>query len=455
MIMDRFDAWYTPGFQPGSFEKHESGRTVIRTPKLAANDIATICARLKDAGAVLRDMPVSRIVAAIDAAATLLAESPLRAEALRMIPLTTGLSPEMATLVFERMVEDWKTPALLGLIQSELGSLGALNGFVARSETATRTHAVGPDLCFHVFSGNVPGVAVTSLIRALLVKSPSLCKSALREPALAVLFLRALETVDPVIAGAAAVAYWPGGTRELEQAAAHQADAVVVYGGGTAVNELRALTPLHTRFIEHGPRFSIGVVNKSIHDARDIATAVATFDQQGCVSPHIIYVLGSAMAAREVARATAHELEQVEARLPRGRIEPGESAAIHSLRAQYEFRTIAGAGTEVYQSAATEWTVVVDPEPGFQPSCLNRFVLVKPIASLDALITELKPHAKLLQSVGISGFDDAEAAELGIRLGRLGAVRIAPFSTLPWPPPWWHHDGRGPLLELIRWVDLD
>jgi len=450
-----FDAWFIPGFEPESFTEYASGRAVIRVPHLHADDLSRIARELQVAGAVLRELPVARITTAIDAAAGLLAEPGFRDQALELIPLITGLSSEMAALVYDRMLQDWRAPALQALLDSELGSSAVLDRFVPRVGTDTRTHAVGPDLAFHVFSGNVPGVAVTSLVRALLVKTPSLCKSALREPVLPVLFLRALQQVDAEIAAAAAVTYWPGGTRDLEEVAIQRADAVIVYGGGAVVDELRSRVAANTRFLEHGPRVSIGVVNRTPRDAEDIAAAVAMFDQQGCVSPHVIYVLGSPVDARELARALAHHFEQLERTLPRGTLEPAESVAVHQLRAEYEFRTIAGTGTELYQSAATEWTVVCDPEPGLQTSCLNRFVFVKPIPSIEALIAQLGPHRQLLQSVGISGFDDAEAAELARKLGRIGAVRIAPFSSLPWPPPWWHHDGRGPLIELIRWVDLD
>ena len=41
-----------------------------------------------------------------------------------------------------------------------------------------RQAAFGPRLAAHVFSGNVPGVAVTSLVRSLLVKAATLGKTA-------------------------------------------------------------------------------------------------------------------------------------------------------------------------------------------------------------------------------------------------------------------------------------
>jgi len=33
-------------------------------------------------------------------------------------------------------------------------------------------------------------------------------------------------------------------------------------------------------------------------------------------------------------------------------------------------------------------------------------------------------------------------------------IRIAPLDEVAFPPPWWHHDGRGPLDVLVERVDL-
>jgi hypothetical protein len=45
--------------------------------------------------------------------------------------------------------------------------------------------------------------------------------------------------------------------------------------------------------------------------------------------------------------------------------------------------------------------------------------------------------------------------EIAGRLGLVGASRVVPFESVAFPPPWWHHDGRGPLLDLVRWVDVE
>jgi hypothetical protein len=36
-----------------------------------------------------------------------------------------------------------------------------------------------------------------------------------------------------------------------------------------------------------------------------------------------------------------------------------------------------------------------------------------------------------------------------------GATRIVPLERMPWPSPDGHHDGNGPLKELVRVVDIE
>ncbi len=80
--------------------------------------------------------------------------------------------------------------------------------------------------------------------------------------------------------------------------------------------------------------------------------------------------------------------------------------------------------------------------------------MVRPFRTLEELVQGLGPFAPHLQTVGVSGLGD-RLLEVAEALGRLGVSRVAPFEAVPFPPPWWHHDGRGPLTDLVRWVDLE
>jgi hypothetical protein len=432
-------------------------------PALTPADVDAVCVSLLAAASRLRELPVSRVVRAIDTAARALRDpgGPVRAGVLAGIEAFTGASPAMAAHVLDRASADWLAPALERLLHVELGGPAALEGFVDR-HPASMSSAVAPALGFHVFAGNVPGVSVTSIIRALLVRSAVFGKSAAGEPVLAAVFARLLAEADPDVGACVAVTWWPGGETALEDAVLRHAGLVVHYGGGEAIASLRARVPPHVPFLEHGPRVSLAVVNAAAMTeeqlavaAEDLARATAVFDQQGCVSPQAAWVLDTPARARAFAGRLAAALDRVEAELPRGRLQPEEAAAVRGLRTAVEFRGIAGEDVELWAGAGLAWTVVFDATGRSAASCLNRSIVVRSAPASDAVVDELQPLGRYLQTVGTAGFTEAERTALALRLAAIGVTRITPISAMPWPPPTWHHDGRGPLRELVRWVDLE
>lgn len=457
-------AWHLPAqIAPAAttvIAEHDGFRALA--PILTPHDVESVCDTLAAAQRRMREMPVQRVITSIDAAARRLIEpgSAARSEALTALCALSGFSPAMAATLLDRVAADWFATALEQLVDTELGGPAAVENFIQRAP-GVRARAVAAPLGFHVFSGNVPGVSITSIVRALLVRSAVMGKTAAGEPVLAPLFARLLEQVDPLLGACVAVTWWAGGDAQREAAVLRRAGLVVHYGSAAAIESLRARAPASTRFVEHGPRISFAIVQLPATDARlediarDLATAVALFDQQGCVSPQLAYIIGDAAGAARVAERTAHALAHTQNVLPRGRISSAEATAIRDLRTRAEFSAIAGSETRLWQGPELAWTVILSADPTFEASCLNRTLLIKHVDSADDVIENATPFGSFLQTVGIGGFGSEDRDELAVRLAAIGATRITPITAMPWPPAAWHHDGRGPLRELIRWVDLE
>ncbi|HET8656845.1 MAG TPA: acyl-CoA reductase [Longimicrobiaceae bacterium] len=452
----------TDPWRQGAPGAEDPGLRVARlTPELLATQVRALRAARE---AHLAERPVAEVVRAVDRVAVRLLDhgDELRRDAEARLPALTGSSPEMVRFVLDRMAADWRAERLTGLLRAEFDDPGVLDGFRPR-RGGGRTRAYGPRLTMHVCSGNVPGVAVTSVIRSLLVKSAALVKTAAGEPLLAALFARGLAEADAGLGECLAVTHWPGGESALESVALEGADAVIVYGGRDAVESLRSRTPSGVRFLGYGHRLSFGVVAREAlagGGAADLARAaaldVATFDQQGCVSPHLFYVEeGGELSPREWTATLADALARVEADLPRSALAPEESSAIRQLRGEVEFAALVGGGAALHAPAGgTAWTAIFDPEPAFAASCLNRVVRVKPVSRLDEVGDLVRSLAPVLQSVGVAGPAD-RLEPLADALGRLGASRITPIGRMAWPPPDWHHDGLPPLRTLVRWCDWE
>jgi hypothetical protein len=475
MAIDQtIDAYHLPGLAEADVAEwdHRSfdGGVRLRFPVLRPDRWRQMLLRLGEARATyLADRPVHAIVAAIDEAADRLSSAGYhwRRVAEAALPAVTGYSAPMIRLGLDRMLADWRRQPLETLLSAEFGDPAVLDGFVPRRRGPQGSHgdftrAFGPKLAFHIFSGNVPGVAVTAIVRSLLVKAATAGKLGSGEPLLPVLFARTLSEVAEGLGACLALTYWPGGSEALEAAAFDAADAVIVYGGEDAAADVRRRAGGHPRLIVYGPRLSCGVVarealgtpgDQQLMD--EIARAVAIFDQQGCVSPHVIYVeQGASVEPRQLAARLADSLARLEIELPRGQISAAEAVAIRNLRTRVEFRGHAGDAVELHAGTGTSFTVIYDPTPEFALSCLNRVVWVKPLDELDDVVDRLRPHAHLLQSVALAASQDRRL-RLANQLGEIGASRITSFLQMPWPGRDWHHDGTEPLRGLVRWVDME
>lgn len=456
------DAFWLPALEPADhdgFEERTFGAWRARVPRLKPDGVRRLAAELVRARETsLAHRPIAEIVDAVGRAAAALADpdGPFRSRCVELLPGITGYSREMVRHGLERMAEDWHAAALRRALAAELGDPLILDRPRPHPRGAPGlVRAFGPRLVAHVFSGNVPGVSVTSLVRAAVTKAASFGKTASGEPLTAIAFARALHSVDPALARCVAVTHWPGGTEPLERALFESADVVIAYGSDASVDAVRRVTPVATPVIAHPHRIGVGLVAREALAkaapalAQDAARDVSVFDQQGCVAPHAIYVEADAGAAAAFAEHLAAAMQALAREWPRRDVDAAEAARIHETRAAAEFR-----GARVWSSAeGTTWTVILDPDPALTPSPLNRVVFIKPVADLAEALDALAPRRAWLQSVGLAA-DASRFEELAERLGELGASRVVALGRMSWPEPHGHPDGRFQFLDLLRYVDI-
>lgn len=429
------------------------------TPQLARR----LCDHLEEAGAHLRRRRTASLVESLGRAGARFLDpaDPIRQAALEHLPAAAGLSSAMAREVVDGMARDWTAGRLDRLLRDQFADPGVLDGFRA-GPGGSRVRALGHPLVVQLGAGNVAGVAVGGAVRALLTRSPVLLKPGLHDAVLPVLYARALAECDPELADALAVLYWPGGTEAVETEVLARAGLVVVYGGGDTVKAVRARLPATTPLVVYSHRLSVALVGRRAlagaradQTARAAASAVAAFDQRGCVSPHLFWVEeGGALTPAEWAGRLAAAMATIERDLPAGRLPPQTASLVQQLRGTWELKQAAGTGARVFRPAGVEWTAAYDPDPAFTPSCLGRFAWVKPVpdlARVPALLAGVRPF---LQTVGMCGTGD-RAAIIADELGSAGVSRVTTLQRMAWPPAWWHHDGGDALRALTRWVDWE
>lgn len=443
----------------------EAGVYTLQYPVLTADTISEIAGHLQTA----RNMYLSRLTTAdiihtIDLAVQkwLDPEYPLRQLAELVLPVLTGYDKDMIRLELKRYLRNFRKKELLRFIDEEFDQPAMLDEFRPR-KSGGFSRAFGPSLIFHVFSGNVPGVQLWSLIMGLLVKSANLGKTSMHEPLMAALFSQTLQEIDARLANAICVLPWKGGSADLEDATIEAADAVVVYGSNKAVEAIRPRVAQAKTFLSYGHKISFAMVGKEavtpdryFDTIHRLAEDASVYDQQSCLSPQAVFVeAGGVVDPQQFAQLLAAEMQRYHLKRPRAAVSDEEAMAIRAVRDQYEFQSLSNSDVQLYTSASdTAWTVIFHNQPGFNGSPLNRTVHVYACDSLEQAVSFIEPYKEFLQSCGVAVAPD-RLFELAEILGAAGVTRISAIGEMNRAKPGWHHDGRFNLLDLVRIVDVE
>ena len=455
-VPHRIDAWLFPPEVPAptAFEHIDAGTVQVQYPKPDHDAAHNLTSSLHNARTGLSTLSTDALITLLGSVCEDFTRT-LDDATIAEIASNSGFSPAMTRETLAGMAATWTTDALHRLVRAEFPDPRVLDGFVTEADRAVRATAPGTTL--HFGAGSVPGVTVTSMIRALLVRSPVLVKPGAGDATLTTRFARELHRADPRLAAAVAVHYWPGGApawQTWERVLLNQADQVVIYGGNDTIESIRARAPASTRLIEHPHRIGVAIVDSvaARRTAAQAARAVSLFDQKGCVSTHLILLLGDQAEARPWCGRLAEHLARIGTTLPAGPLSPGEMSSLHQLRGRLALRGAASEDVEVWSPKATDWTVALTPAELFEPAG-GRTAWVVPVRDRAACLGVLARLSPILQTVGLAGIR-AGRTRFAEALSALGATRIVPLGEIPFPKPEWLHDGSRPLGELVRWSEL-
>ena len=342
-----------------------------------------------------------------------------------------------------REAETWTEPFPFAMVQVSLDALldslteDTLGTLLAAESVPD---APGYPVIGHVIAGNTPLLVWVSVIRALLVRSASLVKLPSNAAARwAHLFRQSLAEVAPELAACVSLAEWPGGTQELDAALCRQSDLVMAHGSDGTLRDLRALCPQETPLVGYGHRVSLGLLLPGADAnaaAQGFAKDVLIYDQGGCLSPQMVYVLGDFDEAKHFASIFAEALALVSAEY----LLPVRAAS--AAGAVREARSLAWMedGAAVWQGEDLRWTIIARPEPAFRGSPTYGVVSVQPLGSLSELPEALSAVANRLQGCAVAG--DADGYLPGVSyLCRPGAMQAPPLA--------WRQDGRDVLRALL------
>lgn len=384
-------------------------------------------------------------------------ENQFRRLALERGPAETKFSRPTLERGLDGFFRQFKPENFQNLLEQELGDTRRLDDF------AGGALARGPQLLVHIAAGNLPNPALMSLTLGLLTRSAQFMKCASGASFIPRLFAHSIYEADHKIGSCLELAEWRGGQEKLETVLFAGADCVTATGSDETLAAIRSRLPGKIRLLGYGQRVSFGFVTREVLREENSATVVAraaddviAWDQNGCLSPHVIYVEERGeVESDKFAALLAAELMQRESSVPRGKISTEEAAAIASRRAIYETLAVHRGDTKIWSSqGSTAWTVVFEHEVRFHFSPLNRFIFVKPVPDVAAVLQGIDELQGKVSTVGIAATPE-KMPDLARQFARWGATRICPLGQMQNPPLTWRHDGRPALGDLVTWTDWE
>ena len=471
MTIQRWRAGHLPGLAADAVDWHvlpfegHGRRVEVEVPLLTGPQMRALAGYVRSAARRhLQTMPADAIVDVLARAVARLldAQDPVRRELDELLPVVTGYDAEMVRLGLTSYLHTFRAPQLHRFLAQDFSNPKILDGFQPALKGGA-IRAFGPALLAHVWAGNVPGLPLWSLVCGLLVKAGNIGKLPSAEPVFASVFARLLAEVHPPLADCMAVTWWKGGAPGPAAALYAEAETVLAYGGSAALREVRDQVPITTRFLGYGHKLGVALIGRDALDmqrgpatARLAAMDIVRYEQQGCYSPHVVYVeRGGAVDPRQFAQHLAAELANLAHRHPRRALPFAEAAAVSAWRQAAEWRALGGQGGELLGDEASTWAVVYsDMAQPLAPSAGHRCIVVSALDALEDVLPQLAPHAAFLQTAGLATTPEHLYRLAGL-LGQAGVTRIAPIGAMTQPEAGWHHDGRFNLADLVRIVEIE
>ena len=426
----------------------------IRWPDAAAERVQAARARLEKAGAALRARTLSDRLAAVGRILDdwTKADSPWRRELLESFSGTTAFSRGTVAEGLESALRAWTPARFVAAAERELACV------LARRDGAPATRALAPFECTAVLAGGtIPMPTLLSSLVPLVLGSPVLLRETSKDSVTGALLARSLAERDTTLARAFEPIDFPtDDSAALTSLLA--APCIVATGTDDTMRAIAARLQGDQRFVAYGHRVSIAVLGPqagSDHDrvAGGLALDVARWDQTGCLSPIVAYLVGlSEEAQRDLAHAIAQALDALSTEMPRGELSASTRALHAAERAEARMRAASGRALLI---EGRDSVVVLEADARARPAPLHRFLRLMPVPSLAALATALADQVAPLSNAAVAGFEEDERNRLAHMLLQRGASRITAPGELQTPPIDWPRDGMPLFTPLARFVQRE
>ncbi len=381
-------------------------------------------------------------------------ENRLRDEAVKYCSMLTGYPESVVLRDYMLLMQLYvERGQMYDQLDTELGNRWYIDEWVP-SQTCL-VHAQPRGIVTNILVGNIPLASAFGIFRSLIVKNNTVCKLPKKDLISALYFAFSFIEIAPdhPVTKSLTVAYWEKDSWQEEKILA-ASDAVCLWGGETAINEIRKKTKMGTKILEYGPKRSMSIIDilsmgpqDSLEDiALRAAHDFSVYNQEACFTSQDLYILADDNGFDEFMRYFKASLKHYLTVYPKGRISYDSKAHVLITRNEQLLK-----GAEVEASENHDWTIIIAQDNArLSNHPLNRTVVVHRIRSLSEVTGCVDNYT---QTICIYPWE--KSLELREALTLNGAERIAGIGLANFPRTGFPHDGIWTFNELVKWVSVE
>lgn len=320
-------------------------------------------------------------------------------------------------------------------------------------------------LCCHWMAGNVQILGMFALVQCMLTKNTNLIKVAAKDGGVFSLLISSFEGLEYTtkdgytingndLVKTVGVVYFSRHAVKLGEQMSKAAKVRIAWGGKEAVETVAGYpSAIDCESVIFGPKLSLAVVAKeslaSDQDAKKLARRVSVdvsiFDQEGCASPHNLYIeKGGEVSPERFCEILAETFPKTELQIPKPTVSPEQISAIHSIRGVYDFKG------KVWGSENMSWSILLsgDTDCDLCKPVYSRALMVHEVDHINDVLKNIEDY---IQTIGIEA-PLSKAIDFATKATAKGVTRCPQIGRmLNFEMPW---DGVFLIDRLVRWNTL-
>ena len=355
----------------------------------------------------------------------------IRKKAKELLLEITSFSSEMIDEGINIISSICSANRLIKKINFELGSLDYLSDVNNKSEVmGNRIKARPKGVVLHINSGNLFFEIINTWVSGIITKNVNIIKINSELLPFIKLFLDSIKEFDisGIVWTNQAVLSWNDYDDSINDAFFNKDLTLVFQGNKEILDYYKSRFNSNIRLIDNSLKYSFSIVegkclkpNIPSELINGLALDLCRWNQKSAYSPHVVYVIDKDLkTSHQLIEALFDEMLAVGEDFSLGNLNFDEKVEIRKTREISRMMQVKGEGRLVCPEDFS-FTLILDYNPAFKLSCLNRTLYIKRVTNMENLAEELMPLVNNIQSVGLALSDDTkfifekELMKLGVK----------------------------------------